>query len=122
MTINITTEEYDMMGNIDRKVLNHLFNKGTISLSEVMAIVNESELGLDEEQSVIYSEILVVELQRRFVKNVECPLFSNTSSNKHLVIHADAKWVLEQISVTEYDEHGEVVAKVLPNFEMEEYQ
>jgi len=121
MTVNITTEEYDMMGLIDRKVLNLLFEQGFITLNQVMSIVEESELGLDKEQTVAYSEILVVELQKRFVENVECPLFSNNSDNTRLVIHEDAKWVFEQIMLEQYDENGEVVAKVLPNFDMEEY-
>jgi len=110
-----------MMGLIDRKVLNCLFEHGFITINQVMDIVEESELGLDKEQSKTYSEVLVVELQRRFVKNVECPLFSINSDNTRLVIHEDAKWVLEQIMVNQYDENGEVVAKVLPNFDMEEY-
>jgi len=110
-----------MMGLIDRKVLNLLFEQGFITLNQVMSIVEESELGLDKEQTVAYSEILVVELQKRFVENVECPLFSNNSDNTRLVIHEDAKWVFEQIMLEQYDENGEVVAKVLPNFDMEEY-
>ena len=121
MTINITTEEYDMMGLIDRKILNLLFKQDFITLEEVIGIVKESELGLDKEQTIVYSELLVVELQRRFIKNVECPLFSINSDETRLVIHEDAKWVFEQILIKEYDENGEVVAKVLPNFDMEEY-
>tara|TARA_R110000803_G_scaffold86474_1_gene152859 strand:- start:27839 stop:28207 length:369 start_codon:yes stop_codon:yes gene_type:complete len=121
MTINITTEEYDMMGIIDRKVLNLLFKQNFITLGEVIGIVEESELGLNKEQTVVYSEVLVVELQRRFFENVECPLFSNNSDNTRLVIHEEAKWVFEQIMLNQYDENGEVVAKVLPNFDMEEY-
>ena len=121
MTISITTEEYDMMGIIDRKVLNLLFKQNFITLGEVIGIVEESELGLDKEQTVVYSEVLVVELQRRFFENVECPLFSNNSDNTRLVIHEEAKWVFEQIMLNQYDENGEVVAKVLPNFDMEEY-
>ena len=122
MTISITTEEYDMMGIIDRKVLNLLFKQNFITLGEVIGIVEESELGLDKEQTVVYSEVLVVELQRRFFENVECPLFSNNSDNTRLVIHEEAKWVFEQIMLNQYDENGEVVAKVLPNFNMEEYE
>tara|TARA_R110000744_G_scaffold120828_3_gene225042 strand:+ start:2720 stop:3088 length:369 start_codon:yes stop_codon:yes gene_type:complete len=121
MTISITTEEYDMMGIIDRKVLNLLFKQNFITLGEVIGIVEESELGLNKEQTVVYSEVLVVELQRRFFENVECPLFSNNSDNTRLVIHEEAKWVFEQIMLNQYDENGEVVAKVLPNFDMEEY-
>ena len=121
MTINLTTEEYDMMGLIDRSVLNLLYNQGFITLPQVITIVEESALELEPEQVAPYSEILIVELQRRFVKNVECPLFSINSDETRLVIHEDAKWVFEQILIKEYDEHGEVVAKVLPNFDMEEY-
>lgn len=121
MTIKITTEEYDMMGLIDRKVLNLLFKQDFITLGQVIKIVEESELGLDKYQEEAYSEVLIAELQRRFLENVECPLFSNSSDNTRLVIHEDAKWVFEQIMLEEYDENGEVVALVLPNFDMEEY-
>ena len=122
MTINLSTGEYDMMGLIDRNVLNLLYKQGFITLPQVIEIVKESALELEPEQITPYSEVLVVELQRRFVKNVECPLFSINSDETRLVIHEDAKWVFEQILIKEYDENGEVVAKVLPNFNMEEYE
>jgi len=104
MTIKITSEEYDMMGLIDRNLLNLLYNQGYLTLDQVIEVVKESELYLDDESLIIYSENCVRLLQERFLKNVECALFSVRSDEK------------------EYDENGEVVAKVLPNFDMEEYE
>jgi len=121
MTIKITSEEYDMMGLIDRYLLNLLYNQGYITFDQVIEVVKESELHLDDESLVIYSENCVRLLQERFLKNVECSLFSPRSDETRLVISEDAKWVFDQIMQEEYDEEGEVVAKVLPNFDMEEY-
>jgi predicted transcriptional regulator len=115
-------EENSMLGQIDRNILNLLFANGVITLSEITDIIKSSELPITNEAAEAYSEILVMELQKRFFDNVEVPLFSNNSDNVRLVMHEDAKWVMEQITQEEYDENGEVVAKVLPNFEMEEYQ
>ena len=122
MTIKITSEEYDMMGLIDRHLLNLLYNQGYITVDQVIEIVRESEIHLDEESIIIYSENCVRLLQQRFLKNVECALFSSKSDLTRLVISDDAKWVFDQIMQEEYDENGEVVAKVLPNFYMEEYE
>jgi len=115
-------EENSMLGQIDRNILNLLFANGVITLSEITDIIKSSELPITDEAAEAYCEVLVVELQRRFFDNVEVPLFSNNSDNVRLVMHEDAKWVMEQITQEEYDENGVVVAKVLPNFEMEEYQ
>lgn len=122
MTIKITSEEYDMMGLIDRNLLNLLYNQGYLTLDQVIEVVKESELYLDDESLIIYSENCVRLLQERFLKNVECALFSARSDETRLVISDDAKWVFDQIMQVEYDENGEVVAKVLPNFDMEEYE
>ena len=122
MTIKITSEEYDMMGLIDRNLLNLLYNQGYLTLDQVIEVVKESELYLDDESLIIYSENCVRLLQERFLKNVECALFSVRSDETRLVISDDAKWVFDQIMQKEYDENGEVVAKVLPNFDMEEYE
>jgi hypothetical protein len=121
MTIKITTEEYDMMGLIDRDLLNLLYNQGYITLEHVIEIVRESKLDLDEESILKYSENCIVLLQKRFLENVECALFSLRSDETRLLISEDAKWVFDQIMQEEYDEEGEVVAKVLPDFDMEEY-
>ena len=121
MTIKITTEEYDMMGLIDRDLLNLLYNQGYITLEHVIEIVRESKLDLDEESILKYSENCIVLLQKRFLENVECALFSLRSDKTRLLISEDAKWVFDQIMQEEYDEEGEVVAKVLPDFDMEEY-
>ncbi len=121
MTIKITSEEYDMMGLIDRHLLNLLYNQGYITFDQVIEVVKESKLDLDEESIVKYSENCVILLQKRFLENVECALFSMRSDETRLVISEDAKWVFDQIMQEEYDEEGEVVAKVLPNFDMEEY-
>ena len=115
-------EEYDMIGKIDRTVLNLLYKNGKISLSEIQEILTDSDLELNADEVVAYSEVLVFELQKRFLENVEVPLFSINSDNVRFVLHEQAHWVLDQISQEVYDENGEVVAKVLPNFEMEEYQ
>ena len=115
-------EEYDMIGQIDRKVLNLLYDKGEISLGDIQQILVNSDLELNADEVISYSKVLVFELQKRFLENVEVPLFSINSDNVRFVIHEEAHWVLDQISQEVYDENGEVVAKVLPNFEMEEYQ
>ena len=115
-------EENSMLGQIDRNILNLLFANGVITLSEITDVIKSSELPITDEAAEAYSEILIVELQRRFFDNVEVPLFSNLTDNVRFVIHEDAHWVLDQISQEVYDENGEAVAKVLPNFEMEEYQ
>ena len=110
-----------MMGLIDRDLLNLLYNQGYITLEHVIEIVRESKLDLDEESILKYSENCIVLLQKRFLENVECALFSLRSDETRLLISEDAKWVFDQIMQEEYDEEGEVVAKVLPDFDMEEY-
>ena len=121
MTI-INQEEYDMIGQVDRTVLNLLYKKGEISLSDIQQILKESTLELSVDEVISYSEILVFELQKRFLENVEVPLFSINSDNVRFVLHEDAQWVLDRITQEVYNENGEVVAKVLPNFVMEEYE
>lgn len=115
-------EEYDMIGQVDRTVLNLLYKKGEISLSDIQRILTESTLELNMDEVIAYSEVLVFELQKRFLENVEVPLFSINSDNVRFVLHEQAHWVLDQITQEVYDENGEVVAKVLPNFVMEEYE
>ena len=120
MRVNITTEEYDLMGLIDRDILNLLYKQGFITYIQIQEIVTNSELDLEEDSIASYTEICISELQRRFLENVECALFSPSSDNAHFIISNDAKWVLDQIMEEEYDETGELVAKVLPNFDLKE--
>jgi len=118
--MSVTTEEFDMTGQIDRSVLNLLYNQGYIIPLDVLTIVKESSLDLTEREAIQYSKVLVTELEERFLDNVEAPLFR--LKDNILYLHEEAKEVFDQILVEEYNEDGEVVAKVLPIFEMEEYE
>ena len=114
--------KFDLMGLIDRDILNLLYKQGFVTYIQIQEIVTNSRLDLDEDSIASYTENCISLLQSRFLENVKCALFSPSSDNAHFIISNDAKWVLDQIMVEEYDETGELVAKVLPNFEMEEYQ
>ena len=66
-------------------------------------------------------------LRRRWVDNMDCELFVNTLvdngnlQESKLWVNPNALLILQSISVTQYDENGEVVRLQLPDFEMEEW-
>jgi len=114
-----------MLALIDKKLLELLYNQGYLELHQVIEIIDEhtsdknywKKLNIGEASQ--YGEATIVELQRRFRENVECELFSTESNDGRMIISPDAIWVFSQIMQEEYDENGEVVALVLPNFDME---
>jgi|9_EtaG_2_1085328.scaffolds.fasta_scaffold00660_21 hypothetical protein len=128
--MSITHEDYDMLGKVDRILLNKLFSCGFVTKEDVIEGMKKSineyavvEYFIDEDELDMFCKQILMELHQRFVENVEVPLFVPFNKEpKKFDLHPDAKWVLEQIMQEEYDENGEVVAKVLPNFDMEEYQ
>ena len=126
--MSVSMEEYDMLAMIDKKLLELTYNQGCLKLPQVIEIIDENTSdreywdGLSNLQVAQLGREKVIELEERFRDNVECELFLPEPENKSLIISPDAIWVLSQIMQEEYDENGEVVALVLPNFDMEEYE
>ncbi len=126
--MNTGMEEYDMLAMIDKKLLELLYNQGYLALPQVVKIIGENTSDREYWDELNISQVAkigrekVIELEQRFRDNVECELFLSEPENKRKIISPDAIWVLSQIMQEEYDENGEVVALVLPNFDMEEYE
>lgn len=116
-----------MLAMIDKKLLELVYNQGYLELPQVVEVISENTPKeywdeLDNYQVAQIGREKVIELEERFRDNVECELFLPEPENKRKIISPDAIWVLSQIMQEEYDENGEVVALVLPNFDMEEYE
>lgn len=117
-----------MLAMIDKKLLELLYNQGYLALPQVVKIIGENTSDREYWDELNISQVAkigrekVIELEQRFRDNVECELFLSEPENKRKIISPDAIWVLSQIMQEEYDENGEVVALVLPNFDMEEYE
>ena len=126
--MSMSMEEYDMLAMIDKKLLELLYNQGYLKLPQVIEIISENTSDkeywneLNHYQVAQLGRAKVIELEQRFRDNVECELFLPEPENQSLIISPDAIWVFSQIMQEEYDENGEVVALVLPNFDMEEYE
>jgi len=125
---------YDyLQGNIEREILDTLCNNNKVTLLEIGNMII-SNLELNEEVGDI-NETLLMEiitstirgLRRRWVDNMDCELFVNTLvdngnlQESKLWVNPNALLILQSISVTQYDENGEVVRLQLPDFEMEEW-